>query len=113
MTLNECVFWIGTGAVLYDTVIAWTLIILYSTHSNWRQFEEGRAWLATKTVFTLVLTYLIVVTIEAGPTNLQNYPSQGIIRIAIFAAVGYVFTWWVVIVLRNQRRSRRYERDSH
>lgn len=107
MTLNECVYWIGTGVIVYDAVVAWTLILLYSIRSNWRQFEEGRAWLATKTVFTLVLTYSSVVTLETGPRSLENYPQQGIIRILIFVLVGIVFTWWVVIVNRNQRKMRK------
>jgi hypothetical protein len=101
------VFWIGTGIVLYDTVAGWTLILLYSIRSNWYQFDEGRAFLATKTVFTLVLTYLSLVTIPAGPRMLHNYPQQGFVRVIVFLLVGIVFTWWIVLVIRNQRRDRR------
>lgn len=107
MTLNECVYWVGTGVILYDTVVAWTLILLYGIKSNWIQFEEGRAWLATKSVFTAVLTYLSVVTLQTGSLVLDDYPERGIVRAFIFLMVGIVFTWWIVIVLHNQRRSRR------
>jgi hypothetical protein len=105
VTTNEWVFWIGTSFVLYDTVVAWTLVLLYGTRSNWSQFDEGRAFLATKTVFMIVLTYLSVVTLNADTHQMNNYPQQGIVRIVVFLLVGIVFTWWVALVIRNQRRS--------
>ena len=111
MTLNECVYWVGTIVVYYDTAIAWALILFYGTRSNWRMFEEGRAFLATKSVFTVVLTYLSLVTTQMRPRILVNYPQQGFVRIIVFTMVGIVFTWWLFIVLRNQRRSRKGYND--
>lgn len=110
MNLNEWVFWIGTGFVLYDTIAAWTLVLLYAIRSRWAQFEEGRAFLATKTVFMVVLTYLSAATLNAYPYPLVNYPQQGLVRIIVFLLVGIVFTWWVVLVIRNQRRTRQGKR---
>jgi hypothetical protein len=106
VNINECVFWIGTGIILYDAAVAWTLILRYGFWSNWSQFDEGRAFLATKVVFTLVLTYLSVATLSSPTRNFTSYPQQGIVRILVFLPVGVVFTWWVVLVIRNQRRSR-------
>lgn len=106
MILNECVYWVGTAVIYYDTVIAWALILVYGTKSNWRMFEEGRAFLATKSVFAAVLTYLSLLTTTMRPLYLLNYPQQGFVRILVFGMVGVVFTWWLVLVFRNLRRSR-------
>ena len=105
MTLNECVYWVGTAVIAYDAIVAWTHIFVYSRRSNWRQFQEGKHLMATIGAFALVLVYVILSTVTAGPTSLDDYPARGFVRLLIFMILGWVLTGWLVLTLRNQRRS--------
>lgn len=115
MTLNEWVFWLGTGVIIFDAVIAWTHITLYATKSRWTLYDEGKALMRTIVSYALVLTYVASITIQAAThgvsiSMLQDYPQRGIIRGLIFAIVGYVLCDWLILLLRNQRSARKEAR---
>lgn len=105
MTFNECVFWIGTAVVLYDALVSWAHVLLY-TRSNWRMFEEGKALMGTMACFALTLTYGGIRTVQVGPRLLQDYPEAGILRIVIYVIVGFVVSRWFYLLLTNQHRTR-------
>jgi hypothetical protein len=110
MSLNEWVFWIGTFVVVTDAAIAWTHIVLYSTKSKWQLYDEGKALMATIGSYALTLTYVAVANLQGvlhgvPASTLRDYPQRGVVRILIFTIALFVLGRWLVLLIRNQRRS--------
>jgi len=110
MSLNEWVFWIGTIVVIAGAVISWTHIILYALKSKWQLYDEGKALMATIGSYALTLTYVGVTTLQSAAhgvsaTSLRDYPQRGVVRIVIFTIALFVLGRWLVLLIRNQRRS--------
>jgi hypothetical protein len=110
MNLNEWVFWIGTIIVIAGAVISWTHIIIYSAKSKWQLYEEGWALMWTIGSYALVLTYVALANMQSvvngiPASALRDYPQRGLLRIAIFGLSLFVLSRWLILLLRNQRRT--------
>ena len=111
MNLNEWVFWIGTFVVIADAAIAWTHIVLYARGSKWRRYEEGVALMWTIGSYALVLTYVGLANLQSfidgvPASTLRDYPERGLVRICIFGLLLFVLFRWLMLLIRNQRRTR-------
>jgi hypothetical protein len=110
MNANEWVFWIGSVVVVADAAIAWTHIILYASRSKWQLYDEGKALMATIGSYALVLTYVAMANFQSvvhgvSASAFEGYPERGLIRLAIFGITMVVLGRWLVLLIRNQRRS--------
>jgi hypothetical protein len=106
MTLNECVFWIGTAIIAYDATVACAHVWIYGTRANWRKYEEGKALMGTMLMFALLLSYGTYNSIHYGGIALTGYPGRGLIRIGIYVVLGFAVTRWFCLLLKNLRRAR-------